>query len=91
MSAPIVLASRLDLPAANALCDTLKSQTDETVVLDMRQVTYLGALCMQVMLSAATSANADGRAIKLVNTSDRVLDQLRVVGMTPEAISRGRT
>ncbi|WP_299507992.1 STAS domain-containing protein [uncultured Roseobacter sp.] len=90
MGGPIALSPRLDLPAASALMTTLKEHDDGDLILDLAEVKHLGALCLQVMLSAATSAVAQGRSVSLVNASDRVIDQLRVMGMTPEAISRGR-
>lgn len=91
MSDPVLLAPRLDLPAASALATTLKDRSEGDLVLDLSDVKHLGALCMQVILSAATSAVAAGRAVSLINVSDRVIDQLRVMGMTPETIARGRT
>ncbi|WP_299671906.1 STAS domain-containing protein [uncultured Roseobacter sp.] len=91
MSEPIVLASRLDLPAASALKTQLKAQTEGDLILDLSEVKHLGALCLQVMLAAATTAVAAGRSVSVINATDRVTDQLRVMGMTPETIARGRT
>lgn len=90
MSDPVVLAPKLDLPAASALLTTLRGRTDADLVLDMAEVKHLGALCLQVLISAATSAVAEGRKISLINASDRVSDQLRLMGMTTETIARGR-
>jgi chemotaxis protein CheX len=90
MSNQIKLGAKLDLPAASILATQLKECTEQEVVLDMSQVRHLGALCLQVMLAAATSAVKDGRRLVCVNASDRVIDQLRVMGMTPEMISEGR-
>jgi chemotaxis protein CheX len=85
----IALASRLDLPAASALLLTLKSTSAKAIVLDMSNVRHMGALCLQVILSAAATVRTEGRTLSLVNTSDQVKDQMRVMGMTPEIISRG--
>ncbi|MEM6887355.1 MAG: STAS domain-containing protein [Pseudomonadota bacterium] len=91
MSDPIRLAPKLDLSAASALTIELKERLGEAeIVLDLTDVRHLGALCLQVMLAAATSALQDGRRLVCVNASDRVIDQLRVMGMTPEMISEGR-
>ncbi|MFK7745278.1 MAG: STAS domain-containing protein [Roseobacter sp.] len=90
MSDPIVLAPKLDLAASSALLSTLNAHKSEDVVVDLSDVKHLGALCMQVLLAAATTAQASGKSFSLTNTSDRVLEQMRVMGMTPEAISRGR-
>lgn len=91
MSDPVQLAPRLDLPAATALKTTLKDHTEGDLVMDLAEVKHLGALCLQVILSAATSAVSAGRSVSVINASDRVLDQLRVMGVTPETIAKGRT
>lgn len=86
----LVLAPKLDLAAASGLMTTLREHTEAEVILDMSEVKHLGALCLQVILSAASTANSENRKILIENVSDRVVDQMRVMGMTPEAISRGR-
>ncbi|MGZ2258007.1 STAS domain-containing protein [Roseobacter sp. A03A-229] len=91
MSEPIVLAPRLDLPAASALKTQLKEQSEGDLIMDLSEVKHLGALCLQVMLAAASSAVAAGRSVSVINATDRVTDQLRVMGMCPETIARGRT
>lgn len=91
MSEPIILPSRLDLPAASTLKTQLKDHVTEDLVLDLTDVKHLGALCLQVMLAAATSAASAGGSLSLINASDRVTDQLRVMGMSPETIARGQT
>ncbi|WP_298835789.1 STAS domain-containing protein [uncultured Roseobacter sp.] len=90
MSEPLIAESKLDLSAASDLATALKSRAGEDLTVDLSKVKHLGALCLQVFLSAATSANASGHRISFVNASDRVIDQLRVMGMTPETISGGR-
>lgn len=89
MTDPIALVPKLDLAAASDLKATLQTQTQEEVVLDFSQVTHFGALCVQVLLAAANTAISEGRKLSLVNVSDRVVDQLRVMGLTPEMITRG--
>lgn len=90
MSDTIKLGAKLDLPAASVLVTDLKKCKAQEVVLDMSDVRHLGALCLQVMIAAATSALEEGRRLVCVNASDRVIDQLRVMGVTPEMISEGR-
>ncbi|MGC3936841.1 STAS domain-containing protein [Roseobacter sp. EG26] len=90
MSTPVTLPARLDLSAASALMTTLKEHTDGDLVMDLSEVKHLGALCLQVLISASDKAVAAGRSVSLINASDRVVDQLRVMGMTPEIITRGR-
>lgn len=90
MSEPLVLAPKLDLAAASALKTALSERGEDDVVLDMSDVKHFGALCLQVVLCAATSAISEGRKISITNVSDRVTDQMRVMGMTPELIMGGR-
>ncbi|WP_300030360.1 STAS domain-containing protein [uncultured Roseobacter sp.] len=90
MSEPFIADPKLDLSAAAGLATALGERDDEELTVDLSKVKHLGALGLQVFLSAATSANAQGRKILFINASDRVIDQLRVMGMTPEMISGGR-
>ena len=90
MADVLTLSPKLDLAAASALMTDLQNSTSAELTLDMSEVKHFGALCMQVILAAATSANADGRKISITNPSDRVVEQMRVMGMTPETISGGR-
>jgi chemotaxis protein CheX len=89
MSEPIVLAPKLDLAAASALMTTLRAQDGPEIVIDMSEVKHLGALCLQVLLSAGKTFNAQNKTMTITNISDRVIDQMRVMGMTPETIARG--
>ena len=89
MSDPVVLVPRLDLPAASALKTILADNNADDIELDFSEVKFLGALCLQVLLAAATTAVSHGRNIKLSNVSERVTDQLRLMGMTPDVIARG--
>jgi len=89
MSEPVVLAPKLDLAAASALLTSLSSHDAPELVIDMSQVKHLGALCLQVLLAAAKTSNSQNRTMTLTNTSDRVIDQMRLMGMTPETIARG--
>jgi chemotaxis protein CheX len=90
MTEPIVLAPKLDLVAVSALKTRLSERKEDEVILDMSEVKHFGALCLQVLLSAASTANSENRRISITNVSDRVIDQMRVMGMTPESIARGR-
>ena len=89
MSDTVTLDAKLDLSAAAQLATMLKENKSNEVVLDFEKVTHLGALCVQVFLAAAKTAAAEDRTISIVNVSDRVIDQLRVMGLTPETIARG--
>ncbi|QJF51181.1 STAS domain-containing protein [Roseobacter ponti] len=90
MSDPLVPDARLDLSAAAGLATALRERTEPEVIVDLSEVRHLGALCLQILIAAATAARKDGRSLSLINASDRVIDQLRVMGMTPETIAGGR-
>lgn len=90
MTDPVQLAPKLDLAAASDLKTLLSEQKEDEVVLDFSEVKHLGALCLQVLVSAASTLNAENRKLSMLNVSERVVDQLRVMGMTPETVSEGR-
>ncbi|MBY5974105.1 STAS domain-containing protein [Pseudooceanicola marinus] len=90
MTEPLVLQPKLDLPAAAPLAEALRGRLDGDVVLDGSQVTQVGALCLQVMLSAATSLRSKGHAMSLTNLSDKVVEQLAQMGFSPETLAEGR-
>lgn len=89
MTTPVVLAPKLDLAAASSLMTTLRASEDDEIIIDMSEVKHIGALCMQVLLSIANDLNSNGRKMTITDVSDRVIDQLRVMGMTPESIAKG--
>ncbi len=90
MAEPVILAPKLDMAAATELMTTLQSRSQhDALVLDMTEVKHLGALCLQVLISAAKTAAAENRDFSIINVSDRVSDQLRVMGLTPDTLSGG--
>lgn len=90
MTEPLILHPKLDLPAAAPLAEELKARLDTDVVLDGGKVTHLGALCLQVILSAATSLRRKGHAMTLTNFSDKVVEQMAQMGFTPETLAEGQ-
>ncbi|MCA0921661.1 STAS domain-containing protein [Pseudooceanicola nanhaiensis] len=92
MTVNMTLPARLDVAAAGQLAEDLRSRLSDTgdIVIDAGPVAHLGALCLQVLLAAATSAHAAGRGFRLIQMSDRVLEQARYMGFTPETIAEGK-
>ncbi|MCR8826604.1 STAS domain-containing protein [Pseudosulfitobacter koreensis] len=87
MAEPILLPPRLDLSSVPAVLAELKARPeDEPLVLDAAGVIHFGALGLQVVVSAAKSA---GDRFQLLNVSEKALEQLHFMGMTPEKISGG--
>ncbi|MGJ8627926.1 MAG: STAS domain-containing protein [Sulfitobacter sp.] len=89
MAEVLSVEGRLDLTAVGKLHDDLLAHSGGDVVVQMDRVTQLGTLCVQTMIAAANTARANGHSFKITNTSDRVLGQLAVMGMTPETIMKG--
>lgn len=87
MSDTLVLQPRLDLSAAEPLAEALKTRLGADVTVDAREVTHLGAICLQVLLATAKTARRAGHRFTLVNASDRVLEQLSTLGFTPDSLS----
>jgi len=85
-----MLAPKLDLSAASALMTTLKALDQKDIVLDMSEVNHFGALCLQVLVASARNQSENDRKMSFINVSDRVCDQMRVMGVAPESIARGQ-
>lgn len=84
MTARIQLQGRLGLSDAEPLANRLRSLRGADMDVDASQVTHLGTLCQQVLLSAASEWHAAGHEFKLVNPTDACVDQLALCGLTPE-------
>lgn len=88
MADQIVLAERLDTAGAVALAaKLLKLPPDATVTLDGHAVAHLGAQAVQVILSAAKTANAAGGALICERFSDRATEHLAAVGLSVAQLS----
>ncbi|GLT10241.1 STAS domain-containing protein [Sulfitobacter porphyrae] len=90
MAEPLIPESRLNVTQAAGLHAALMARAGQDVTLDMAEVTQLGALCLQVLVSAARSLRAAGAALHLVNVPDKVLAQMTAMGMSPETIVEGQ-
>lgn len=86
MSKIYALPPKLDLPAAAPLAQELLSRLDDDLTLDAAQVNLVGALCTQVIVSAGISLRAAGHHMKVINMTDKALEQLSHLGFTPESL-----
>ncbi len=80
---------KLNLSAVSGLQRDLLAIRDGDVSVEMQDVTHLGALCAQLMIAAGRLAQAEGHQFEMMNTSDQVIDQLALMGMTPQTIAEG--
>jgi len=89
MADRLVLDAKLDLAAAAKLQGKLEKALNAPVSIDAGQVSHMGALCTQILLAAARKAKTRGHAFNIINTSDRVLEKLSAMGLSPEIIAEG--
>ncbi|WP_407493461.1 STAS domain-containing protein [Pseudooceanicola sp. MF1-13] len=87
MSEPYTLPPKLDLSAASGLAADLRTRCTADLTLDATNVTQVGALGVQIIASAARSAQAAGHKVQLIHLSDKALEQLSHLGFTPETLT----
>ncbi|MEP1962916.1 STAS domain-containing protein [Tateyamaria sp.] len=86
----ITLQARLDGAALKTLStDLTRACSERSVRIDAGGVTHLGALGLQLLLSASRTLRRDGGTFEFVAISDRASDQLAKMGLTPETVSGG--
>ncbi|MBM9594386.1 STAS domain-containing protein [Roseitranquillus sediminis] len=91
MTTRLSLAVKLDQKAAIALADELRGQRGADLDLDAAASRHIGSLAVQVIVSAARTWAASGHALRLVNVSDACVEQLGLLGFTPEGLVEGAT
>ncbi len=85
----IRLPEFLDLAAAKPLARTLLERRGTPIVIDGSAVSQLGAQCVQVLLSAKKTWNADGVPLSLVNCAPRMVEDLHHLGIDPATLMSG--
>ena len=83
------LPAKLDQKAAIALADDLRARRGADLGLDAGETTHFGTLAVQAMVSAARSWASDGHKLTIFNVSDACVDQLSLLGLTPETLVEG--
>ncbi|HVY35565.1 MAG TPA: STAS domain-containing protein [Caulobacteraceae bacterium] len=78
--AAVQLSPVLDLTAAAALAAELLPYRGRPLSIDASQVQRLGGQCLQVLLSAEHTWQADGAAFAIADPSDRFLADWRLFG-----------
>lgn len=79
----MVLAAVLDLTAASALHAALLARRGTALSLDAGSVRRLGGQCLQLLVSAAKTWDADGVPIALGSTSEGFERDLALLGLKP--------
>jgi len=75
------LPSSLDLPAARPLAAALLKRRGKPITIDASAVGQVGAQCLQVLLSAKQTWQADGVSLSIVNCAERMIEDLKLVGI----------
>lgn len=76
----LVLPPVLDLRAAALLRTGLLQSRDADLQIDASEVRQLGGLCLQVLLSAHATWQADGRVFQLGSASDEFVAGMALFG-----------
>ncbi len=80
--ATLELAEVLDLKAAAPLASSLLAHRGRDVALDASRVRRLGGQCLQVLLSAKNTWNADEMSFEFINPSEDFADALLGFGFS---------
>jgi len=75
------LPASLDLPAARPLAAALLARRGRPIVIDASAVGQLGAQCIQVLLSARRTWEADGVPLSIVDCAPRMIEDLKLIGI----------
>ena len=75
------LPASLDLTQATELARVLSAVRGSNILIDASGVERAGSQCLQVLLSAAASWQADGARFSVARPSDAFQDALRLLGL----------
>ena len=75
------LPASLDLPAARPLAAALLKRRGQPITIDASAVSQIGAQCVQVLLSAKRTWEADGVSLSIVNCAARMVEDLKLIGI----------
>ncbi len=84
--AVLTLPPRLETAGATALRDQVLTFAGRDLELDASEVTHIGALGLQVIRAAAKSWASDGKALTITGLSNDCVDQIQLLGFSPETI-----
>ncbi|WP_374574333.1 STAS domain-containing protein [Phenylobacterium sp.] len=79
-AATVSLPAILDLQAADPLRAEILSLRGRPLDIDASQVSRLGGLCLQVLLSARATWEADGLSLRIDQPSDAFIEQMAAFG-----------
>ena len=71
---------KLDLAAVSKFHKDLLAAADQDIILDLGEVTQMGALCLQACIAAAQLAQAGEHSFELHNVPDTVAENIKSMG-----------
>jgi len=77
----LFLPISLDLLAARPLAAALLELRGKPLAIDASAVGQVGAQCVQVLLSAKRTWDADGVSLSIVNCATRMIEDLKLIGI----------
>lgn len=83
------LDRKLDQNAALALTQSFRDMRGHDLRLDAGMTEHFGTLAVQSILAAARTWAKDDLRLRIGNVSDACVDQLRLLGFTPESLAQG--
>lgn len=89
MEGSLTLAACLDGMATERLASELMRRRGHSLTLDAGQVTFLGALALQLLIAAREQWQADGKPLVISAPSAAFLEGVALLGGSPEALGTG--
>ncbi|MEO0946443.1 MAG: STAS domain-containing protein [Pseudomonadota bacterium] len=86
MAKQISLASKLDTASTAALRDEVLSAQEQDLVFDASQVEQIGGLTLELLISVGTLWRKAGHSVTLNNPSEKLVDDLKRLGLTPDTL-----
>ena len=85
----LALPANLASSAAAQLRESLLAHRGAALTLEAEGVRRLGAQCAQVLMAAALTWKADGKALRVADPSAEFADSLRLLGLSIDAVTTG--
>lgn len=91
MKGTLKLAVCLDSLETERLAEELRQSRGHPIMLDASNVTFLGALSLQLLIAACRQWKDDSMAFKIMSPSEAFLDGLNLMGVVPSDVGLAET
>ena len=82
------LPTRVDLSTVSSLVEDLR-KAEGSLSIDGQDVTLFGALGLQALIAASRHMKERGDAFYLENPSEKMIEHMTLMGVTPEQLVEG--